>query len=116
MPPSSSDRGAERSEPSSPYVQAWYEHWSDFRLPGLLDDDGAAVPADVDERALGAALVPHDDDRNPAGPAGDDVLLSEDTDVLPRPSEDRFLLALEHRGIPVPGPRSRGEPHPACGS
>src|SRR4029079_395412 len=32
-PGTSSERGAARSEPSRPYVQAWEGHWSDARFP-----------------------------------------------------------------------------------
>src|SRR5215212_794108 len=73
----------------------------------LLDDDRAAVPADVDERALVPMLVSHDDDRHPPRPPRHDVLLAEDADVLPRPPEDRLLLARQHRRLAVPPPRRR---------
>jgi hypothetical protein len=80
------------------------------RLPlaGILDDDRPAVAADVDERPLLPRLVSDDDDRNTARPAGNHVVLAEDADVLPRPAEDRVLLALQHRGVAVPAPRRRG--------
>jgi hypothetical protein len=81
------------------------------RLPlaSLGDDHGAAVAADVDERAQRSVTVAHDDDRdvsgtarraraglaNPLGWPG----------VMPGVAEDLLLLGSEHvrRQVPLPG-------------
>ena len=60
---SSSARGAARRQPSSPYVHAWYGHWSVSRAALALGDREAAVAADVEERAEDAVAGARDDDR-----------------------------------------------------
>src|SRR4029453_15900766 len=67
----------------------------------------SAVPADVDEGALLPVGALDQDNRHLARPARLDVALTEAADVVPGASEDRFLLAREHRRIPVPVPGDR---------
>jgi hypothetical protein len=73
------------------------------RLPR---DDGAAVTADVHERAQVAALVPRHDDRHPSGPRRQEGARLRDQlggpRVLPAAVEDVLELAVERVGPDVP--------------
>jgi hypothetical protein len=69
------------------------------------------VAADVDKCAQGAFAVAHGDNRNVAGPAGEEGLGLRDVlrraGVLPRALEDPLLLAAQDLCICVPAPWQR---------
>ena len=90
---SSSDRGARRSEPSRPYVHAWYGHCSVSRLPSPSATWKPRWRQTLTERAHLAVLRAGDDDRHAPdlrreeGPRLRE--LPEVADVLPRAAENR---------------------------
>src|SRR5215207_210620 len=85
--------------------------------PSLLDDDRTAVPADVDERTLGAVVGLDEDDRDLSSPAGNDVpRISQPPNVVPGRTEDRLFLTHEHRRVPIPVPGCRAVVHGASAS
>src|SRR5918996_1439753 len=78
---------------------------------GAAADDGAPVPADVEERAELSLIIADDDDGDVADPgSGERARLryvAGVADVLPRRAEDALALELEDGGIRVPGPGQR---------
>ena len=108
-------RGAERAvEPVRPRVVGALER---LAPPGPADDRVAAVPADVDEGVQVAVAAAGDDDRDVAGGRGEVRAalghLAGVVGVLPRATEDPFLLEPEDLcvGVPRPGEGRRPRRH-----
>ena len=82
---------------------------------GLLDHDRSAMPADVDEGALGSILRADRDHRYAAGPPRDDVVLPR----TPTYCQLRRKIATSSRSSTAgrgTRPTGGGERHSACGS
>src|SRR5581483_7500087 len=101
-------RGAEAAvEPVRPRVVRALQR---LARPFSLGDDGAAMAADVEERAEDAVAVARDDDRRAAGAGCEEAGLRELPEVagvLPRAAEDPLLLAPQDLRVRVPAIRKR---------